>query len=95
MDSSVFWDIVLFSPAPACFMQVPCLAEEALCSSETSVAFRRTTWRYIPEDISLHINKGFPLFGKRRALHNEKRVRLHGSPPSSVRMAKPRRIQWD
>jgi hypothetical protein len=27
---------------------------EAICSSETSVDFKRTTWRYIPEDRTLH-----------------------------------------
>jgi hypothetical protein len=27
---------------------------EAICSSETSVDFQRTTQRYIPEDITLH-----------------------------------------
>jgi hypothetical protein len=26
---------------------------EATCSSETSVKFQRTTWRHIPEDITL------------------------------------------
>jgi hypothetical protein len=27
---------------------------EAICSSETSVGTQRTTWRYIPEDGTLH-----------------------------------------
>jgi hypothetical protein len=27
---------------------------EAICSSETSVDFHQTTWRYIPEDRTLH-----------------------------------------
>jgi hypothetical protein len=27
---------------------------EATCSSETSDLFQRTTWRYIPEDATLH-----------------------------------------
>jgi hypothetical protein len=29
------------------------LKMEAICSSETSVDFKRTTWRYIPEDSAL------------------------------------------
>jgi hypothetical protein len=42
------------------FTQVSCLAYstmkmEAICSSETSVDFQRTTRRYIPEDSTLHI----------------------------------------
>jgi hypothetical protein len=31
------------------------LKMEALCSSETSVATQRTTWRHIPEDDILHL----------------------------------------
>jgi hypothetical protein len=27
---------------------------EAICSSETSVDFQRTTWRYIPEDSTIY-----------------------------------------
>jgi hypothetical protein len=27
---------------------------EAICSSETSVDFQRTTWCYMPGDINLH-----------------------------------------
>jgi hypothetical protein len=30
------------------------LKMEAICSSETSVDTERTTWRYIPEDGTLH-----------------------------------------
>jgi hypothetical protein len=30
------------------------LKMEAICSSKTSVDFQRTTWRYIPEDSTLH-----------------------------------------
>jgi hypothetical protein len=43
----------------ACFLLVSCLAYsltvkmETICSSETSVDFHRTTWRYIPEDRTL------------------------------------------
>jgi hypothetical protein len=47
----------LFAP---CFMLISCLAYpstlkmEVTCSTETSVDFQRTTWRYIPEDRTLH-----------------------------------------
>jgi hypothetical protein len=30
------------------------LKMETICSSETSVDFQRTTWRYIPEDRTFH-----------------------------------------
>jgi hypothetical protein len=30
------------------------LKMETICSSETSIDFQRTTWRYIPEDSILH-----------------------------------------
>jgi hypothetical protein len=33
------------------------LKMEAMCSSETSVDFQRTTRRYIPEDSTLHNNR--------------------------------------
>jgi hypothetical protein len=41
-----------------CFILFPCLAHsstlmEGICSSETSIDFQRTTWRYIPEDRTL------------------------------------------
>jgi hypothetical protein len=45
---------------PHAFMLISCLAYfstlkmEAACSSETPVDFQRTTWRYIPEDRTLH-----------------------------------------
>jgi hypothetical protein len=41
-------------------MLVPCLAYsstlkmETICSSETSIDFHRTAWRYIPQDIIIH-----------------------------------------
>jgi hypothetical protein len=44
----------------ACFVLISCMANssslkmEAIRSSETSVNFHRTTWRYIPEGRSLH-----------------------------------------
>jgi hypothetical protein len=44
----------------ACFMVVPCLAYsltlkmEATCFSDMSVDFQWTTWRYIPDDRTLH-----------------------------------------
>jgi hypothetical protein len=34
------------------------------------------------------------LSGERRILHNEECIGLYGSPPSSVMMAKLRRLQW-
>jgi hypothetical protein len=42
-----------------CSMLVSCLAYSTLkmnatCYSETSVDFQQTTWRYIPEEITLH-----------------------------------------
>jgi hypothetical protein len=49
--STIFWDITPCSPQPA-FMLVSCSAYsstqkmEAICSSETSFDFQRTTWRY-------------------------------------------------
>jgi hypothetical protein len=45
---------------PHAFTLVSCsaysstLKMEATCSSEMSVSFQRTTWRYIPEDRILH-----------------------------------------
>jgi hypothetical protein len=30
---------------------------KATCSSETSVDFQRTTWRYVPEDKNLHYHR--------------------------------------
>jgi hypothetical protein len=36
--------------------QVATLKVETACSSETSVDFQRTTWRYIPEDRTIHNN---------------------------------------
>jgi hypothetical protein len=41
-----------FSKKPASKQVPPAL--EAICSSETSVETQRTTWRYIPEDGTLH-----------------------------------------
>jgi hypothetical protein len=45
----------------ACYMLVSCLAYSStlknylICSFETAVDIQRTTWRYIPEDRTLHI----------------------------------------
>jgi hypothetical protein len=45
---------------PPAFMLVSCsvysmtLTKEAICSSETSIDFKRATWCYIPEDSTLH-----------------------------------------
>jgi hypothetical protein len=55
----------------ACFMLVSCTAYsstlkmEAICSSEMSVDFHRTTWRYIPEDRILQNFHHFPQFLQR------------------------------
>jgi hypothetical protein len=46
----------LYGPLPPAFTLVSCSADssilkmEVTCSSETSVDYQRTTWRYIPED---------------------------------------------
>jgi hypothetical protein len=68
-QNTIFWDITLCSPlkvnwAGLCFkpdfMLVSCLAYsstlkmEAMCTSETSVVFQRTTQFFITEDSSLH-----------------------------------------
>jgi hypothetical protein len=65
MKSTIFWDIMPCSPLkvnrelPPAFTLVSCLAYsstlkvEAICSSETSVRFQRTTRRYIPGDSTL------------------------------------------
>jgi hypothetical protein len=33
------------------------LKMEAICAYEASIDFQRTTWRYVPEDITLHEGK--------------------------------------
>jgi hypothetical protein len=38
----------------SCSVYSPILEIEAICSSEMSVDSQRTTWRYIPEDSTLH-----------------------------------------
>jgi hypothetical protein len=67
MKSNVFWDITPYSSLkvsrrftglPPSFALVTCLAYstlkmKAICSSETSVDFQRTTQRYILEDSTL------------------------------------------
>jgi hypothetical protein len=70
IKSSVFWDIRPCSPLKVnrrsrgtCHFHLhvkfllgfsSTLRMEATCSSETSVDSQRTTWRYIPEDRTLH-----------------------------------------
>jgi hypothetical protein len=66
IKSTIFWDITPYSPLKvnwcfgAAFMLVFCstyssaLKMEAICFSETSVDFWRTTWCYIPGDSTLH-----------------------------------------
>jgi hypothetical protein len=38
----------------SCSAYFSTLNMEAICSSEMSVDFQRTTWRYIPESSTLH-----------------------------------------
>jgi hypothetical protein len=48
MKFGVFWDV-----APCSQVEVD-LMMEAVCTSEMSVNFNLTTWRYIPKDSKLH-----------------------------------------
>jgi hypothetical protein len=55
MNSCIFWDITYCRAS--CLLHAGFLLGvffgrevEAKCSSETSVDFQRTTWRYIPEE---------------------------------------------
>jgi hypothetical protein len=58
------------------------LKMEAICSTGTSVDFHRTTWRYIPENRTLHIH----LCGN---------LIQHGSISfSSLRLTRPLRNRW-
>jgi hypothetical protein len=55
MKGIIFWDMTLC----ACLLVFAelissTLKTEAICSSETSVEIRRTTFRHIPEDDTLH-----------------------------------------
>jgi hypothetical protein len=60
MKSTIFWDIMPRSLClPPAFTLASCsstLKMETICSSETSVDFQQTTWRYIPEDSTLHLH---------------------------------------
>jgi hypothetical protein len=69
LKSTIFWDTCItpcsplkVSEGPA-FTRVSCsafsstLKMEAICSSETSVDFQRTTRRYTPEDSTLYNNR--------------------------------------
>jgi hypothetical protein len=59
-SNTVFWDMLIELCLPPAFTVVSCSGYysvpkmEAMCSSETSVGFQRTTLRYIPED-STHV----------------------------------------
>jgi hypothetical protein len=66
MNSNIFWDITpstdvseesLLAPVftlVSCSTYLSTLKMEAICSSETSFDFQRTTRRYISEDSILH-----------------------------------------
>jgi hypothetical protein len=64
MKNTIFWDVTLCSPLKVnrmvwhVFLLLTCsaysiLQMKAICSTETSVDFQRTTWRYMPESINL------------------------------------------
>jgi hypothetical protein len=40
----------------SCFAYSFTMEKEAICSSERSVDFHRTTWRYIPDDRNLNLD---------------------------------------
>jgi hypothetical protein len=85
--------------ADTCYMLVSCLPYsatlkiEAICSSETSVDFQRTAWRYTPEDSTLHClrcevfisGSGNCLFRRFRpffafeTIHNNVRLRINAA----------------
>jgi hypothetical protein len=74
IKSTIFWDITPCSPLKVnrrAFTLVSCsayssiLTMEAICSSETSVDFQRTTRRYIPEDSTLHNLECFKMLDRR------------------------------
>jgi hypothetical protein len=62
LKSTIFWYITPCSPLSVNLLARWILTElisstlkmETICSSETSVDTQRTTWRYIPEDGTLH-----------------------------------------
>jgi hypothetical protein len=70
VTSSIFWDITQCNPLKVnrrfggtcrLSLQVRRMSQSSSVkasgkqiSSETSVDFQRTTWRYVPEDITLH-----------------------------------------
>jgi hypothetical protein len=65
-----FWDVV-----PCSHIEVDqhfiILMMEAVCTSETSVNFCVTTWRYIPEDSKLQLSELIPVsvFSEGEGLH--------------------------
>jgi hypothetical protein len=64
MKSTIFWDIIPCSPLNVNRRfrgkrnqgESRWQAEQAICSSQTSVDFQRSTLRYIPEDSTLQKN---------------------------------------
>jgi hypothetical protein len=57
MKSTIFWDITYrlhLQGWKTKLSKKPAWKQEAICSSETSLDTQRTTWRYIPEDSTLH-----------------------------------------
>jgi hypothetical protein len=67
MKSTIFWDTTSCSPLKVKKVYLPpastlvfcsayslILKMEAICSSETSIDYQRTTRRCIPEDVALH-----------------------------------------
>jgi hypothetical protein len=79
-------------PLAARFMVVSCLAhsstlkmEATSCSSETSVDFKRTTWRYISEDMTLHdhLCENLKLYKVDKSLHRGGRGVFKMTTPAS------------
>jgi hypothetical protein len=78
MKISIFWDITPCRPlkvnrrfwgtcrlhlyVESCLAYSLTLKTEAMCSSETSADFQRTTRRYIPEGRTLHLNDFWILY---------------------------------
>jgi hypothetical protein len=58
---------------------------EATCSSETSVDLQRTTWRYIPEDMSSEFKKKL----KAKNWKHEEYHLLGYDAPTTVNMLRP------
>jgi hypothetical protein len=57
MSVCVYSVLVLSCVLVSCSAYVSTLKKEAMCSSETTVDFQRTTRRYIPEDSAAHSHR--------------------------------------